>query len=79
MSAADPCQVHQHHPGVEAGAAVVGVAGEAAVPADLGDLVLGGHGSHLAGVELPQEVPDVIHGPQEQHVRVHVKQGIHIL
>lgn len=74
VRAADAGQVHQHHAGVEAGAAVVGVPGEAAVPADLGHLVLGGHGSQLGGVELPQQVPDVIDGPQEQHVSVHVKQ-----
>lgn len=79
LSAADPCQIHQHHPGVEAGGAVKRVTGEAAVPANLGDLVLGGHGSQLGGVELPQELPDVIDGPQEEHISVHVKQGIHVL
>lgn len=79
LSAADPCQIHQHHPGVEAGGAVKRVTGEAAVPANLGDLVLRGHGSQLGGVELPQELPDVIDGPQEEHISVHVKQGIHVL
>lgn len=53
--------------------------GEAAVPADVGDLVFGGHGSQLRAVELLQEAPDVVHGPEEEDVRVHIEQRVHIL
>lgn len=76
---ADPCQIHQHYARVDPRGAVERVPGEAAVPADLGHLVLRGHRCQLGPVEGPQQQPDVVHGPQEQNISVHVKQRVHIL
>lgn len=71
---ADPRQVHQHYARVDPRCAVERVPGEAAVPADLGHLVLRGHRCQLGPVEGPQQQPDVVHGPQEQNISVHVEQ-----
>lgn len=71
--AADPCEIHQHDAGVDPCVSVERVPGKAAVPANLWHLVLWGHCSQLGAVEGLQEHPDVIHGPQEQHICVHIK------
>lgn len=77
--AADPREVHEHDARVDPGDTVEGVACEAAVPADLGDLVLWGHGCKLRAVEVLEEGPDVVHGPEEQHVSIHIEQRVHLL
>ena len=77
--AADPGEVHQHDSRVDPRDPVEGVACEAAVPAYLGHLVLGGHGGQLRAVELLEEGPDVVHGSEEKHVCVHVEQRVHLL
>lgn len=79
QSATDSGEVHEHHARVDARHAVERVSGEAAVPANFRDLVLGSHGGQLGAVEGLEEAPDVIHWPQEEHICVHIQQGIHIL
>lgn len=49
------------------------MSGKAAIPANLGDFMLWGHGSKLGGVKLPQKLPDIIHGPQKEDISVHVE------
>lgn len=75
----DSREIHQHDTGVDPCDPVERVTCKAAVPANLGDLVLWGHCCQLGAVEGLQETPDVIHGPQEQHISVHIQQGVHIL
>ena len=77
--AADPGEIHQHDTGVHPRDAVERVACEAAVPANLGDLVLWSHCCELAAVKGLQETPDVIHGPQEEDICVHIEQRVHVL
>lgn len=77
--AAHPGHVHEHDAGVDARPAVERVAGKAAVPGDARLLVLRGHGGQLGGVEPGQEGPQAVDGLQEQDVRVHVHDGVHVL
>lgn len=77
--APDPGEIHQHHAGIDPRDTVERVAREAAVPSDLRDLVLWRHCCQLGAVEGLEEAPDIIHGPQEQHVRVDVEQRVHVL
>lgn len=79
QSSSDPCEVHQHDSRVDPGDPIEGVACEAAVPANLGDLMLWGHSSKLGGVEGLEETPHIIHGPEEQHICIHVEQRVHVL
>lgn len=78
-AAPDPREIHQHHAGIDPRDAVERVAREAAIPSDLRDLVFRRHRRQLGAVEGPEEAPDIIHGPQEQHVRVDVEQRVHVL
>lgn len=78
-SATDPGEVHEHHARVDARDAVERVPGETAVPANFRDLMLGSHGGQLGAVEGLEEAPDVVHWTQEEHICVHIQQGIHIL
>lgn len=71
--AADLRQIHQHDTRVDPRDPVERVAREAAVPANLGDLVLGSHCRKLGAVEGLKEAPDIVHGPQEQNVGVHIE------
>ncbi len=71
--AADPCEIHQHDTRVDPCDSIERVACKAAVPANLWDLVLWGHCRQLGAVEGLEETPDIIHGPQEQHVGVYVE------
>ena len=75
---AHPRQVHEHHTRVQPGEAVVRVPTEPIVPPDVGDLVLGGHGGKLRGVELLEVGPDLLQRAHEEDVRVDVENGIHI-
>ena len=77
--APDPREIHEHHAGIDPRDAVERVAREAAVPTDLRDFVFGRHCRQLGAVEGLEEAPDIIHGPQEEHVRVHVEQRVHVL
>lgn len=52
--------------------------GKAAVPANLGDFMLGGHGCKLRGIKLPQKLPDVINRSQKENIGVHVEKGVHV-
>lgn len=74
----DSGHVHQHDPGVDASKAVVRVPGEAVVPANPWLLVFGGHGGQVAGIEAGEEGPDLVHGMQEEDVRVHVQHRVHV-
>lgn len=79
QGAADPGEIHQHDAGVDPRYSVERVAGEAAVPADLGHFVLRRHGRQLGAVEGLEEAPDVVHRPQEEHIGVDVEQRVHVL
>lgn len=72
--AANPCEIHQHDTRIDPRDAVERMTRKAAVPADLGDLVLRSHRCQLRAVEGLQHSPDIVHGSQEQHISVHVQQ-----
>lgn len=76
--APQPRHVHQHDSRVDARPAVEGVAGEAVVPGDAGLLVLRSHCSQLRGIKIGEEGPEAVDGLQEQDVRIHVQDGVHV-
>lgn len=76
--APQPRHVHQHDSRVDARPAVEGVAGEAVVPRDAGLLVLRSHGSQLRGIKVGEEGPEAVDGLQEEDVRIHVQDGVHV-
>ena len=51
-------QVHQHDTWIQTCETVVWMTSKSIVPADVGNFVLGRHGSKLRRVELFKEVPD---------------------
>lgn len=52
---------------------------KAAVPANLGDLMLGGHGCQLGAVEGLEETPDIVHRAEEQDICVHIQKRVDVL
>lgn len=74
-----PRHVHEHDPRVDPCPAVKRVAGEAVVPSNTWLFVFWGHGSQLGGVKLWQESPEAVYGLQEEDVRIHVHNGVHVL
>lgn len=74
-----PCEVHEHDTRVDPCDPIERMACKATIPADLGDLVLGGHSRQLSGVEGLEEGPDIIHGSKEEHVCINIQQRVHLL
>lgn len=79
LEVAHPGEVHEHDARVDAEFAVVGMTGEAVVPAGVRVLVLGAQGCHLAGVHLPEVVPDDFWRAQENGVGVDVENRVGVV
>lgn len=74
----DARHIHKHDSRVHAGLAIIRMPCKAVIPGDSWLLMLRCHSCHVTAVKLGEKVPDLFHWLQEQDVRVHVEQRIHL-